>query len=100
MSVFTSDDAWFGDDKLAHTFGAYSLSLTVGLFTTPLIGALVAVVAGVAVELVELFRYKSWQRHGGIPPWPFLADLISWKDLIVDVVGAFAAVLTGYVTYA
>lgn len=93
MTLFRTDDAWFGDDKLAHGLGAYAIAVTVPLVTplAPAIGAAVAVAAGAALECVELVRFRRWQARGAPAPWPFLTDRVSLRDLAWDAAGAAAA---------
>lgn len=88
MNIWRTDDAWWGDDKLTHGFGAYALALTlaVALHVEPWLGATIALLAGVLVEVVELVRFLA-----GVPLTAGLVDRVSLKDLTWDTAGALVA---------
>lgn len=85
------DDPWLGDDKQAHVLGgiaAYLLAVRVWSGVWPWVAVFVA---GLVVELVELIRYRVWERKGRPQPWPTLCDKVSRKDLVADMLGAALA---------
>ncbi|HWP38957.1 MAG TPA: hypothetical protein VNL18_15530 [Gemmatimonadales bacterium] len=88
-----ADDPWLGDDKLSHLgWGAFlgALLLVAGVgavaYWITILGA------GLGVELVELWRYRRWEQAGRHYPWPLLADLTSYKDLVWNLAGGALAV--------
>lgn len=89
---YTTSDTWTGDDKLAHGFGAYGLTLSLAMAWSVVGAVVVTLLVGVAIEGIELYRYRRWEARGRTGAWPFLADLVSFKDLAVDTLGTFAAV--------
>lgn len=90
-SIWRLDDAWFADDKLLHGSMAYALALTlpIALAIPPWLGAAISFASGILIEVVELVRYRRWGYR--TDRWPWLADLISPKDLVWDAVGALLA---------
>lgn len=89
-SIWRLDDAWFADDKFLHGSMAYALALTlpIALAIPPWLGAAISFASGILIEIIELVRYRGWS---GRAPWPWLADLISPKDLVWDAAGALLA---------
>ena len=99
-----SDGVWGGDlvdtmtpaagrDKVQHAVLGAFLFLLLSRWTTlsdPLALAGVAVVAA-AWEVAEFTRYRRWQSAGAPSPWPFAADLMSWRDVVATVAGATLA---------
>lgn len=83
-------DSWLADDKLAHFFGAFTAMCITHSVKTVLI-------AGVFVELIELYRYHHWLAKGAPSPWPWLTDKISPKDLLCDLAGALAFLLVAWI---
>lgn len=84
-------DSWRGEDKVAHAFGA--------AFAACVAGPVVAVLASVLVEAVEVWRWSrlTAAQHlaikGGQRPWPWLTDRVSLKDLLADAAGIGLALL-------
>lgn len=84
-------DSWRGEDKVAHLFGA--------AFVTCAFVWWVAVLASLAVEAVEVYRWRKLaapQRMAalhGTGPWPCLTDRVSLKDLAADAAGIGLALL-------
>lgn len=82
-------DTWDGSDKQAHLFGA--------AFVTCVVGWKLAVLASIAVEVIEVVRWLRLSAHRrdvverGIAPWPVLTDRVSLKDLGADAVGILLA---------
>jgi len=87
-----AEDEFLGWDKLDHA--AWSFALIVALAAFQVHGVqrwVVFAIIAVAVEIVELARYGAWLERGAPSPWPVLADAVSWRDLVWDLIGALAA---------
>jgi hypothetical protein len=84
-------DPWIAEDKVQHFGWAGFLWLVLERHVAAPLPWFIA--AAVAVELVEVWRYRRWVAKGMPFPWPPMTDRISVRDLIVDGLGAFVAYL-------
>ena len=92
------EDRWVASDKVEHLLGgmaAYLIAVRVWSGVWPWVAVFAA---GVLVEVVELVRFRAWERKGKPQPWPWLCDRVSRKDLIADLLGAALAAGLGWVT--
>ena len=81
-------DRFLAADKVEHLMGGMLVGTWLWLVGDSLALALLGTfIAGVVVEVIELLRYRAWVAKSRPQPWPWLTDLISPKDLVVDVVG-------------
>ena len=89
MQLFARD-RWLALDKLEHVVWAFFLWTVLAALTWASLLVLLGLfaIAAVGVEVVELYRFWRWDKEGCPPPWPFLCDQVSWRDLIADLVGA------------
>ena len=79
------EDRFWAGDKADHALGGAlvgSWAFVVGAPGAYAVG--VALIAGAAVELFEVWRYERWRAKDSPQPWPWLCDKWSWKDLLVD----------------
>lgn len=79
-------DTWTGEDKLAHV--GWSMALYAWAAPRMIWPLGFVLMAGLAIEFLELLRYRRWVDRGMPSPWPFLTDKISAKDLLADLAGA------------
>lgn len=91
-------DRWVGQDKIEHLMGGFAAYLIAVRVTSGVWPFVWVLVAGVAVELIELVRYRRWVAKDRPQPWPWLTDKVSVKDLIADVLGAALAAAVMAVT--
>jgi len=81
-------DETFGQDKQVHLFAAGCLWAVLAAHFGTLVAFVGVIVAGLAVELLECWRYQRWGRKGYPVPWPPMTDKVSLKDLAADLLGA------------
>lgn len=81
-------DPWFGEDKVQHFGWAAAVYAHGYAFGGWRQGALELLAGSLLVTAIELWRWIRWQAKGFPQPWPFLADKISLKDMMVELLGA------------
>jgi hypothetical protein len=87
-SPLDPNDAWLGEDKIAH-FGWAAAVFAIAFAWGGATFAWSAVIVGsLAVEGLEVLRYQGWLKRGAPQPWPFLTDKASPKDVAVALLGA------------